>query len=96
MNRLLTCFPFCFSAAGAQNGVNSDRTPVDGVGGGGGGSGNGAEPSTAAAAAANNSACSKPDDELEKLPHRNSSSLGVVSGYLINKKYNTFTACVPI
>lgn len=76
----------CFSAAGAQNGVNSDRTPVDGVGGGGGGgggdSGNGAEPSTAA----NNSACSKPDDELEKLPHRNSSSLGVVSGYLTNRK----------
>lgn len=46
-------------------GVDSDRTPVGAIG-------NGTELST-------NLACTKPEDELEKLPHRSTSSLGVVS-----------------
>jgi len=63
-----------FSAGVSCVGGGNDRTPIGGGGGGGGGSG--AEPSA-------NSACSKPEDELDKVPsHRNSgggSSLGVVS-----------------
>lgn len=56
---------FLFSAG--ATGIDDDRISVDC-----GSGGNDAELST-------NSACSKPEDELEKPPHR-SSSLGVVSG----------------
>lgn len=45
--------------------VDNDRTPVGAIG-------NGTELPT-------NLACTKPEDELEKLPHRSTSSLGVVS-----------------
>jgi len=34
---------------------------------------------------ANSSFCSKPEDEMEKLSHRSSSSLGVVSIFLFSK-----------
>jgi len=58
------CFTVSVLLCAGAAGVENDRTSV--------GSGNGAELST-------NSACSRPEDELEKLPHRSSSSLGVVS-----------------